>query len=137
LLTARIQELTEHLRINKEERESRKRWRDRAPELWKQRTDDLLRIRSIKHDWDGLGAEAPKSALVDSAIDLLKKLRSPDELGPPTRIVATPAGTVLFEWQYEDVYIEAEIVDAYRAEWMHKTLGQRAAHWTMSWDAFR
>ncbi len=115
-----------------EERELLKRRRARVRELWKERTDDLLRIRRIKHDWDGLGAEAPDSALVDSAISLLEKLRRESDLAPPTRIVATPAGTVLFEWQYDDGYEEAEIVEPYRAEWMLERPGQRPVHWMTS-----
>ncbi len=115
-----------------EECELRKRWRDRVPELWKERTDDLLRIRSTEHDWDGLGAEAPDDALVDSAISLLKMLRRESDMPPPTRIVATPGGTVLFEWQYDGVYIEAEIVEPYCAEWMLERPGEQTAHWTMS-----
>lgn len=115
-----------------EECELWKRWRERVPELWVQLTDDLLRIRSVERDWDGLGAEAPDGALVDSAIDLLKKLRRADELRPPTRIVATPAGTVLFEWQYDGVYCEAEIVEPYCADWMLERPGEQTAHWTIS-----
>ncbi len=115
-----------------EERESLKRRRARVAELWKERTDDLLRIRGVERDWDGLGAEAPDAALVDSAIDLLKELHSADELPPPTRIVATPGGTVLFEWQYDDGYEEAEIVEPYRAEWMLERPGERPVHWMTS-----
>lgn len=111
-----------------EECELRRRWRERVPELWGELTDDLLRIRSIERDWDGLGAETPDGALVDYAIDLLKELRRADELCPPTRIVATPAGTVLFEWQYDDGYVEAEIVEPYRAEWMLERPGERPVH---------
>jgi hypothetical protein len=115
-----------------EECELRKRWREQVPELWDQLTNDLLRIRNVERDWDGLGAEAPDAALVDYAIDLLKKLRRADELRPLTRIVATPAGTVLFEWQCDDGYVEAEIVRPDRAEWMLERPGERPVHWMTS-----
>ena len=46
---------------------------------WTRRTDELLQIRKLADDWDGLGAEAPSSGIVDSAIDLLKKLKADDK----------------------------------------------------------
>ncbi len=89
-----------------------------ARHRWAQCVDDLLAVRRLKDDWDGLGAQAPAGDLVDSAIDLLQILMNQDELPPPTRIVATPTGTVLFEWQMDCVYLEGEITEPYHADWM-------------------
>jgi len=112
-----------------EEHEARKAWVGWLKELWDERTDDLLQIRMLEDDWDGLGAQAPDAALVDSAIDLLKMLRDEDNAYPPTRVVAGPTGTIVFEWQVEDTYLEAEIVRPFGAEWMLSKPGQPIVHW--------
>ncbi|UCC30925.1 MAG: hypothetical protein JSU86_01350 [Phycisphaerales bacterium] len=112
-----------------EEHETHKAWVGRVKELWNERTDDLLRIRMLEDDWDGLGAQAPNAALVDSAIDLLKILRHEDRAYPPTRVVAGPTGTIVFEWQVEDTYLEAEIVRPFGAEWMLSQPGHPTVHW--------
>lgn len=112
-----------------EEYEASKARDRRFKKAWDERTDDLLRIRMLKDDWDGLDAEAPDAALVDSAIDLFKMLRNEGRVLPPTRIVAGPTGTVVFEWQVEDTYLEAEIIRPFRAEWMLKQAGQPTVHW--------
>ena len=102
-------------------------------QAWSQRTDDLLSIRRLKDDWDGLGARAPDAQLVDSAIDLLKLLMYQDQLPPPHRIVATPTGTLLLEWQMGPIYLESEITSPYHAEWMLEHPGGRTEHEATSW----
>ncbi len=37
-------------------------------QIWSPLIDELLRIRTLKDDWDGEGTEAPHPALVDGAI---------------------------------------------------------------------
>lgn len=65
---------------------------------WNEATDQLLAIRSLEDDWDGLGANAPATSLVDSALRLAGWLQGKGYL-PPSRIVPSLTGTVLFEWQ--------------------------------------
>lgn len=43
-------------------------------QCWQCIIDELLRIRSLKDDWDGEGSEAPHPALVDGAITLAQTL---------------------------------------------------------------
>jgi hypothetical protein len=91
-----------------------------------------LQIRKLADDWDGLGAEAPSSGIVDSAIDLLKKLKAEAALPAPSRAAAAPTGTVILEWQFGGTYLEAEITRPYYAEWMLQRPGQPARHWAMT-----
>ncbi len=88
-----------------------------APGLrWNDRIDDLLDIRRLTDDWDGLGAPAPKPRLVDSAIMLAGWMRGRGVL-PPARIVPGLTGTVLFEWQPgPGDYVEVEVTEPFTAE---------------------
>jgi hypothetical protein len=104
------------------------RGRGDKPESWSERLDDLLDIRCLEDDWDGLGARAPSLALVDSAIQLAQELR---QLGciSPSRIVPGVNGTVLFEWQADGVYWEIEVLRPYYAEAVKMTTGEPPEHW--------
>lgn len=101
--------------------------------VWSHRIDDLLAIRLLEDDWDGLGAAAPTAALVDSAIDYVKMLRDQKELQPPTRVGAGPMGMVLLEWQVGCIYLEAEVTKPCHAEWMLERPDHPTAHWEDSW----
>jgi hypothetical protein len=79
--------------------------RSGKPDLWPKRLDELMTIRTLTDDWDGLGAKAPSTELVDSAIILADGfLRAGIEA--PSRVVAGVNGTVILEWQRDGVYTE-------------------------------
>lgn len=83
---------------------------------WTDRIDDLLDIRRLTDDWDGLGAPAPAPRLVDSAIMLAGWMRGRGVL-PPARIVPGLTGTVIFEWQPgPGDYVEVEVTKPFTAE---------------------
>lgn len=105
---------------------------------WSNRMEGLIQelehIRLFQDNWDGEGAEAPKTELVDSAIDLLGSLQSQRTLPPPTRMAASPAGDIILEWQLEhSVYLEAEIVEPFHVEWMLELPFRPTQHWEESW----
>lgn len=102
---------------------------------WLRRIDDLLAIRGLGDDWDGLGAEAPRIELVDSAIEIAKALRVDPSWRAPTRVAATPAGAVLFEWQYPPVYLEAEVTGPTHIEWMLEVAGHETQHWESEFES--
>ncbi len=102
-----------------------------ADSRWGERSDDLHRLLSLPDDWDGQGAVAPESLLVNSAIDLLRKFREQTELPPPTRIVAAPSGSVVLEWQTGEVYLEAEVFEPDHVDWMLERPAQPTEHWSM------
>ncbi len=107
-----------------------------SPEYeWLRRIDDLLAIRGLGDDWDGLGAEAPRIELVDSAIEIAKALREDPTLPAPTRVAATPTGAVLFEWQYPPVYLEAEVTGPTHIEWMLEVAGHETQHWESEFES--
>jgi hypothetical protein len=105
----------------------------REPDRWDQITDQLLRIRALQNDWDGMGAEAPSHELVDSSLRLAQSLRGGGQMCP-SRVGAGPNGTILFEWQLGQLYVEAEITEPFVAEWMILESGQSARNWVLAFD---
>lgn len=105
---------------------------------WSSRMEGLLQelkhFRLFKNNWDGEGAEAPQAELVDNAIDFLNFLQNQRILPPPTRVVASPVGNIILEWQFEyDVYLEAEIVEPFQVEWMLEQPFHPTQHWNETW----
>src|SRR5271166_4671519 len=68
---------------------------------WDALIDDLLRMRELEDDWDGVGAKAPPTVLVDSSLMLARELRDGCRTRPnvfpwgvvPSRIVPGVTGT--------------------------------------------
>jgi hypothetical protein len=100
---------------------------------WSRIIDDLLAMYAMRDNWDGLGAEAPGSDLLRSTIDLVCLLKEEPEIPVPSRIIPTPIGTVLLEWQTARQYLEWEVTRPYTAECMSKESGKPARHWTFDW----
>ena len=88
---------------------------------WSDRIDDLLRVRQLADDWDGDGAVAPGTTVVDGAITLAQYLAA---LGTPSadRVHAGVNGTVYFEWHTPLGYAEIEVTSPFDAEyrWVEK-----------------
>jgi hypothetical protein len=101
------------------------------PDAWSQRLDDLLQIRLLEDDWDGQGAKAPSTELVDSAIGLAEIFRQQGQ-DAPCRIVPGVNGTVLFEWQHGDMYEEIEVLRPFYAEGIRIVPGQEPVHWVVA-----
>lgn len=90
---------------------------------WRQREAELLAIRKYEDDWDGFGAEAPDTKLVDTAISFLQLLRTRGD-DPPMRATLSPDGHVAIEWQIAGNYLRAEFVNYKEAEWMRAAPGR-------------
>jgi hypothetical protein len=101
---------------------------------WDSLLDRLLEIRTLKDDWDGLGAAAPRPEIVDSAIRFLKFLRRGQVSPPPSRVAPSSNGAVLFEWQSGGSYKEAEIEETHRVEWMELSADGSTRHWSEPWE---
>lgn len=82
---------------------------------WAQLIDDLLAIRGLNDDWDGQGAVAPHSALVDFAIALAKHFQA-SRKEPADRVIAGVNGTIYFEWHDGAGYLEIEVTTPQQAE---------------------
>lgn len=102
---------------------------DEREEDWEARLEDLISIRALESDWDGMGAEGPHPELVDSALELVRSLRESAILPPPSRIVASPLGALVFEWQSDSSYLEVEIPQPGCFQWMFETPGKQTEHW--------
>lgn len=109
----------------------------REHEHWRQIERDVRGMRQLHDDWDGEGAEAPRRSVVDSVVNLLSQLRA-EGMPVPSRAVVSPGGSVVLEWQHAGgFYLEAEISEPYRVEWMQKRANGPAEHWANRWQAPR
>lgn len=113
-------------------------FRNRLGGPMKEKIEELEGFRLLHANWDGEGAEKPKRELVDSAIALLTNL--PDvgwifsgrELPPPSRVTATQIGNIVLEWQFNDgYYLEAEVSEPSRVEWMFEDPIRPTKHWVL------
>ena len=95
---------------------------------WRDHFDELNQLAALQTNWDGEGAEGPSRVVMRSVENLLGRLYSLNE-PPPSRIVATPDGTVVIEWQDNLVYRECEVVDPGRAEWLVQYPDGLSATW--------
>lgn len=101
-------------------------------QTWEERIQELETFRSYQHDWDGQGAEAPSSELMDSAVNLAQQLVQKG-IDAPSCVVPGVNGTVVFEWQGENgSYLEIEVVAANRADGCLIVPGRQTEHWTLS-----
>lgn len=101
---------------------------------WRNKFIELNQIRSLTDDWDGEGALSPTPELVDSVTELLKTLQSGKNVPPPSRIVVTPEGSTIVEWQTNEMYFEAEISTPYHAECMVELPDSTFEHFEQSWE---
>jgi len=100
---------------------------------WGEQIDELLSIRNLQDDWDGLRAKAPSTALVDSALRLALNFRT-TKTPAPCRIVPDRTGTVIFEWQVGDTYQELEVTRPHHAEFVIITAGHLDRTQELTWQ---
>ena len=86
-------------------------------ETWRSVSDEVSRFSNLQYDWDGLNADAQDPVIVETALRLIELL-SKNGFPPPTTWIATPSGTVGFEWRKKHFYYELEVVSPDRIEWM-------------------
>ena len=89
-----------------------------ALQNWIAREHDLARIRTLGNNWDGLDADAPDLAVVNRAEFFLRVLKEYEPANPPMRIVLAPDGSISFEWVEDNRFVQAEISDSAKVEWM-------------------
>lgn len=106
--------------------------RDDQEEMWNRKLIDLLALATLSDDWDGEGGCAPDSTILGSAVDLFATLRS-QGIYPPMRILPISDGSIMLEWQTDDVYVEAEIIEPYRAEFFRREADGQTFHWVENW----
>jgi hypothetical protein len=104
-------------------------------EAWTKCTDALDAIEQLKEDWDGLGASAPDSAVVRSAKSFLALSQRQQPSLPPTRVLASPDGSVVMEWQNDSSILEVEIEEFGRAMYTLELAGQRPRFWSAPFAA--
>ena len=87
---------------------------------WQDVFHDLSKLRNLKEDWDGDGAQVPDPEILVSTWHLLvakwqASIRAPD------RVMPTIDGSIIVEWQENDGLIEYEIDEPGSAEVMFTT----------------
>jgi len=114
---------------------------------WSRITRELKEIKQLSDDWDGLGATAPTLNTWQRASQVFNAMRenSASDYGPPTRVVPSPEGTIVFEWQFQSLFISAEVSDDNCIYWMFAADGDRSRHWSqcipgsdsgVSWETY-
>lgn len=84
-------------------------------------------LRTLGPDWDGMDAAQPRPETIDRAERLVRHTRR--SRGKPSRITATPNGTIVVEWQKDGSYLEAELAGYGPVEWMLKLQGKPSRYW--------
>jgi hypothetical protein len=98
---------------------------------WEPAVQKMVAFQNLGDDWDGPGAQPPSYELLCSAIGLAYTLCQ-QGIDPPNRVVPTPEGSVVFEWQDPDgTYTEVEVVGWLSAEVMLIEPGTPAQHWML------
>jgi hypothetical protein len=104
---------------------------DDVAKQWRRVLGQLHEIRSLQDNWDGMGAIAPPTAIVDSAIDVLYRLSKRREWRehPASRASVAPDGTVIIDWQGGGNHLEAQLTAPNVWEWMHVFDDGRVVHY--------
>ena len=106
-------------------------WRlgKRLEEKWFSSANRLSDFKRLVDDWDGLGATAPDQDVVQSAKIFLSLKRTQVPESPPSRVLAAPDGSVVFEWQSGSTIVEVEIDAPGRANYMLEEPGKSPRFW--------
>jgi hypothetical protein len=102
----------------------------RLAEEWVSSANRLNDFDRLVDDWDGLGATAPHQDVIKSAKIFLSLKRKRDPESPPSRVLAAPDGSVVFEWQSGSTIFEVEIDAPGRANCMLEEPGKSPRFWT-------
>ena len=103
----------------------------RPADAWVELSAELDTYRHLADDYDGQGAVAPTSEIVDGAIELLGDCR---RLGlvPPSCVVAGVNGTVSLEWDLPNRQcVTIEVTGRHTAEVFLIALDQHSASWVL------
>ena len=95
---------------------------------WKRCTAQLRLMMTLPDNWDGFGAEAPRHDVLALAFALVDVYRWRDA-PPPSRIVASPSGSVVIERHWPGGYGEVEIEEPYVLQFMLSEHGKPNEHW--------
>ncbi len=96
---------------------------------WNHIAEELAGIRELKEDWDGQGASAPAAENVEAAMKWVREIRSYPQAIPPSQVVPGVTGEVLFIWQKEAFFLEAEVSKRDQIEWTLAARGKPNKHW--------
>lgn len=94
---------------------------------WDSTLDALRTIGNLTDDWDGNGAIAPAYGIVETAIAWAHHVAAKNFI-PPSSVVAGPNGTILFNWQDENGFVDVEVTRPNYLEWMQIVPGRPTQH---------
>lgn len=85
---------------------------------WKVAFDKLEGLFQLKDNWDGEDASKPAPELITAAKKWLTKYNYKNQTNnPPSKILASPDGEVVFQWVTSSSREQIEFLSPYRAEW--------------------
>lgn len=100
---------------------------DRARANWDRRLSEIGDLQWLGDDWDSNGAEQPSIPVLNSAIQLVKRMRDQEKYLCPSSIYASPMGGVVFEWQGGGFIKTIEVVTPIELEIYVKPLGEASS----------
>jgi hypothetical protein len=108
-------------------------WREPLAAQWQRGFLALSKFVSLDADWDGEGAAAPDVDIVNSVAALLAQLKAARLSDPPSRVLPTPDGGVLVEWQGNGYYRELEVFKSFEGEVMTVLPDREPFHGDWHW----
>lgn len=97
---------------------------------WNHIDSKLTALQQLTDDWDGLGASAPNLGVIHRARAFSARWRKQQPATPPSRVLAAPDGSVVFEWQDNSMILEVEINEPGRAHYTLEEPGKPPRFWT-------
>lgn len=101
---------------------------------WRRLERDLSLLARLPDNWDMGGATSPSPEVLASVAALLEMLRTDTAHMPPSRVVASPNGSIVLEWQTPFGYSEIEIAEPYHGDCMYTDDAGEMEHGEVAWS---
>jgi hypothetical protein len=100
---------------------------------WEQQEDRLLELRRLPDNWDDEGGRAPAPDVAARVSQLLREFRLVGTHPAPSRIVPTPDGGLILEWQMPGLFATLEITQPFSGAWLIQRDGEEAEFRVETW----
>lgn len=94
---------------------------------WKPIIASIEQIRIIEENWDRCVASKPTTEIIEAAIRWCHSQWRTRIA--PHRVYPTPQGTIVFEWYWDKLLLQGEIVTPNKIEWMATHPSYKTEFW--------
>ncbi|MFZ5620857.1 MAG: hypothetical protein ACOY5W_07535 [Pseudomonadota bacterium] len=99
-------------------------------EAYTKALEKMMSILNLRDNWDGEDARAPEEDITQTALMLFHQSMLNEFY--PSRISPTHEGSIVFEWQANSTYLQAEVEMPYRIDWMERDQNGKYKHWSVN-----